>query len=61
MAELGKNMDVVLEQGNSRPGGTPATLPLEDASLLNFMDKIFAEVSLKCLDEIINSTESTKK
>ena len=51
-----------LEQGaSSQPVGGDPSSALDVASLQAFVDKIFTEVSLKCLDEIGESAEFTKK
>ena len=56
------DLAAVSEQGaSSQPAGSAQTSALEEASLQAFVDKIFTEVSLKCLDEIGESAEFTKK
>ena len=50
------------EQGaSSQPAGGDLSSALDVASLQAFVDKIFTEVSLNCLDEIGESAEFTKK
>ena len=61
MANNVESMDTASsEQGVCQPSGGAHASSLEDASLQAFVDKIFDEVSLKCLDEIGESAEFTK-
>ena len=52
MATNVEGMDLAgSEQGISQPASSAHDSVLEEASLQAFVDKIFTEVSLKCLDE----------
>ena len=61
MATNVEGMDLAgSEQGTSQPTSGAHASVLEEAFLQAFVDNIFTEVSLKCLDEIGESTDFTK-